>query len=109
YPAQTGFRSARPPPRAPVPPARSPRGRCRLPAARRSCSASSMPPLKGRDARLLEQRPADFVETAQQQLAPVRIGGEPRFKAKVICYHLPLQINLDLAQAGFGAADQIVH
>src|SRR6266576_1640205 len=49
-----------------------------------------------RDARFLEQRAADFVQAAQQQLAAVRIGAERDRNAAVVRHQLCLQIHHQL-------------
>src|SRR5436189_3374566 len=67
-----------------------------------------MAPLVGRDAVFLEQCAADFVQTAQQQLPAVGIGGEGRVQATVIRNHLSQQIDDQLVGAALRVGNQLL-
>src|SRR5204862_7423666 len=71
--------------------------------------SSWVSPLIRRDTRLVQQRPSDFVETAQQQLAAVWISAEPRLESAIVRDELFLEIDRQFMDSAFGAPDQRIH
>src|SRR5436190_9126999 len=71
--------------------------------------SSWVSPLIRRDTRLVQQRPSDFVETAQQQLAAVWISAEPRLESAIVRDELLLEIDRQFMDSAFGAPDQRIH